>query len=104
MSRKPLQTKSLWDRTVEWTIAIGERVLAPIERFIGRRSLVGDATFFPLERFSWVALIEENWQVIREELETALEDHADLANLQEIYKDQLEITDDERWTTFLLYG
>ena len=38
--------KSLWERTVELTIVIGEKVLAPIERFIGRRSLVGDATFF----------------------------------------------------------
>ena len=104
MSRKPLETKSLWDRTVEWTIAIGERVLAPVERFIGRRSLVGDATFFPLERFAWVGLIEENWHVIREELETVLEDHADLANFQDISKDQLEITDDDRWKTFFLYG
>ena len=42
-------SKSLWERTVEVTIAVGERVLAPIERFIGRRSLVGDATFFELE-------------------------------------------------------
>jgi hypothetical protein len=39
--------KSLWERTVELTIAVGERILAPIERFIGKRSLVGDATFFP---------------------------------------------------------
>ena len=72
------QGKTLWERTVEWTIAIGERVLAPIERFIGRRSLVGDATFFPLERFSWVRHIEDNWTVIRQELETVLEDHAGL--------------------------
>ncbi len=41
----------MWDRVVQWTIAAGERVLAPVERFIGKRSLVGDATFFPLERF-----------------------------------------------------
>jgi len=43
-------------------------------------------------------------QVIREELETVLEDHADLANFQDISKDQLEITDDDRWKTFFLYG
>ncbi len=53
------------------TIAVGERILAPIERFIGRRSLVGDATFFPLERFPWVEHIEDNWTVIREEVERA---------------------------------
>ena len=47
--------RSAWERTVELTIAIGERVLAPIERFIGRRSLVGDETFFPTDRFPWIA-------------------------------------------------
>jgi aspartyl/asparaginyl beta-hydroxylase (cupin superfamily) len=98
------QGKSLWERTVELTITVGERVLAPIERWIGRRSLVGDATFFPLERFAWVEHVEDNWTVIRQELETVLEDHAALANFQDISKDQIEITDDDRWKTFFLYG
>jgi len=72
--------KSLWDQTVQLTITVGERVLAPVERFIGRRSLVGDATFLPLERFPWVAHVEQNWTVIREELESVLEDRAALPN------------------------
>src|ERR1700751_482617 len=55
--------QSLWDRVVALTIALGERILAPIERFIGKRSLVGDMTFFPLERFDWVKHIEDNWMV-----------------------------------------
>src|SRR5271156_6181092 len=99
-----MSRKSLWERIVEWTIAVGERVLVPVERFIGRRSLVGDATFFPLERFPWVKHVEENWAVIREELERVVEDHEGLANFQDISKDQIEITDDDRWKTFFLYG
>ena len=98
------QPKSLWDRTVDFTVAAGERLLAPIERFIGRRSLVGDATFFETERFPWVAHIEHNWTVIREELEHVLEDRAALPNFQDISKDQIGITDDDRWKTFFLYG
>jgi ornithine lipid ester-linked acyl 2-hydroxylase len=94
----------MWERVVEWTIAVGERVLAPVERFIGRRSLVGDATFFANERFPWVTHIEANWEVIREELESVLADHDALPNFQDISKDQLEITDDDRWKTFFLYG
>src|SRR5271169_4866479 len=97
-------SKSLWERTVELTITLGERILAPIERFIGRRSLVGDATFFGRERFPWVEHIEANWRVIREELEGVLEDREGLANFQDISKDQIEITDDDRWKTFFLYG
>jgi ornithine lipid ester-linked acyl 2-hydroxylase len=97
-------SKSLWERTVELTIAVGERLLAPIERFIGRRSLVGDATFFPLERFPWIGHIEENWTTIREEVEQLLAEQAELPNFQDISKDQVEITDDDRWKTFFLYG
>ncbi len=99
-----MSQKSLWERTVELTIAAGERILAPIERFIGRRSLVGDATFFDNDRFPWIAEIEANWQTIREEAERLLEDRDDLANFQDISKDQIEITDDDRWKTFFLYG
>ena len=33
-----------------------------------------------------------------------LEDHAALPNFQDISKDQIEITDDDRWKTFFLYG
>ena len=96
--------KSLWERSVELTIYLGERILAPIERWIGRRSLVGDATFFPLERFPWIADLEANWSLIREELERVLEDREALPNFQDISRDQVEITDDDRWKTFFLYG
>jgi aspartyl/asparaginyl beta-hydroxylase (cupin superfamily) len=99
-----MSRKSLWERIVQWTITGGERVLAPIERWIGRRSLVGDATFFPLERFPWVRQVEDNWTTIRGELERVLEDHEALPNFQDISKDQIEITDDDRWKTFFLYG
>jgi len=99
-----MRSRSPWERTVELTIAVGEWILAPIERFIGRRSLVGDATFFPLERFPWVQHIEEHWEVIREELEGVLEDREALPNFQDISKDQIEITDDDRWKTYFLYG
>ncbi|HUH81266.1 MAG TPA: aspartyl/asparaginyl beta-hydroxylase domain-containing protein [Solirubrobacteraceae bacterium] len=92
------------DRMVELTVAVGERLLAPIERFIGRRSLVGDHTFFDTAQFPWVDHIERNWTVIREELMTLLEDHDALPNFQDISKDQIGITDDDRWKTFFLYG
>lgn len=96
--------KSLWERTVELTIAGGERALAPIERFVGKRSLVGDQPFFPLERFPWVAHVEANWEVIAQELQAVLADREALPSFQEISKDQIAITDDDRWKTFFLYG
>jgi ornithine lipid ester-linked acyl 2-hydroxylase len=94
----------MWDRVVQWTIAVGERVLAPVERFVGRRSLVGDSEFFPPERFPWVAHIEGHRGVIEEELRGVLADREALPNFQDISRDQIEITDDDRWKTFFLYG
>jgi beta-hydroxylase len=94
----------MWDRVVQWTIAVGERILAPIERFIGRRSLVGEETFFANDRFPWIAEVEANWTTIRAELEKVLEDREALPNFQDISKDQIEITDDDDWKTFFLYG
>jgi len=99
-----MSQKSLWERTVELTIAIGESVLAPIERFIGKRSLVGDATFFANDRFPWIEEIEANWTTIRDELEKVLEDREALPNFQDISRDQIEITDDDNWKTFFLFG
>ena len=99
-----MDRQAVWDRAVALTTELGERILAPIERFIGKRSLVGDATFLPLERFPWVGHIEDNWTAIREEAEQLLEHQAELASFQEISKDQIEITDDDRWKTFFIYG
>jgi beta-hydroxylase len=97
-------SKSAWERTVELTISVGERILAPIERFIGKRSLVGDETFFDPSLFPWVAEIEANWLTIRRELEAVLADREALPNFQDISKDQIEITDDDRWKTYFLFG
>jgi aspartyl/asparaginyl beta-hydroxylase (cupin superfamily) len=94
----------MWEKIVSLTISVGERILAPIERFIGRRSIVGDATFFENGRFPWIAEIEANWTTIRSELEGVLADREALPNFQDISKDQIEITDDDRWKTFFLYG
>jgi beta-hydroxylase len=96
--------KSPWDRTVEWTIRLGDRALAPVERWIGRRSPLGDHTFFDGATLTGVAELEAHWREIRAELERVLEHREALPNFQEISKDQLEITDDDRWKTLFLYG
>jgi beta-hydroxylase len=94
----------MWERVVALTISVGERILAPVERFIARRSLVGDATFFDPALFPWIAELEASWEAIREELQGVLAEREALPNFQDISKDQIEITDDDRWKTFFLYG
>jgi beta-hydroxylase len=95
---------ALKDSAIAVSVAAGERVLAPIERFVGRRSLVGDTPFLADEQFAWTGPIEARWREIREECERLMVDHEALPNFQEISSDQAEITDDDRWKTLFLYG
>jgi ornithine lipid ester-linked acyl 2-hydroxylase len=94
----------LRQRIVDGTIAFGERVLPPLERWIARQSPVGDATFFDTARFPWIAPMEENWRVIRSELDAVLERREDLPNFQDISTDQLELTTDDNWKTYFFFG
>jgi aspartyl/asparaginyl beta-hydroxylase (cupin superfamily) len=96
--------RSLWERTVDLTVAGGERLLRPVERLVGRRSLVGDSPFFEPARFAWTSTLESRWREIRAELERLLEQRDALPSFQEISRDQVAITDDDRWKTLFLYG
>jgi beta-hydroxylase len=96
--------KRLWDRLVELTVLVGERILWQIEKLIGAASLVGEKTFFDVEDFPWVRQVEASWPAIRAELDRVLEDREHLPNFQDISVDQATITNDDRWKTYFLYG
>jgi beta-hydroxylase len=96
--------RALHRRAVALSVAAGERALAPVERFVGKRSLVRDTPFLANELFDWVAEIDSHWLEIREEAQRLLVDHDALPNFQDISSDQAEITNDDRWKTLFLYG
>jgi len=91
-------------KIVDVTTRAGERILAPIERWIGRSSLVGDRTFWEVEEFPWARTVEAEWHLIRTELEAVLQDHDALPNFQEISTDQVALTNDDQWKAFFIYG
>ena len=82
----------------------GEKVLRQLEQLIARFSLIGDATFFDSQQFSWVAHLESHWQSIRQELNSVLNNVDELPNFQDISTDQYSITQDNRWKTYFLYA
>lgn len=87
---------------------VGFQIIQRIERFIGRRSLVGDRPFFEAENhpehFAWTHRLEANWEAIRAEADQILTRRDELPNFQDISEDQKSITQDDRWKTFFLYG
>jgi len=96
--------RSARERAVDVANRVGERFLRWLDRYFGRRSLVGDHTFFDQAAFPWIAELEAGAPTIRRELESVLEYRDDLPNFQDISTDQLQLTSDDGWKTFFFYG
>ncbi len=91
-------------RRKPWYIKVGRRLLGAVDRFFARHSLVGDAPFFEPKSFAWARPLEENWRVIRRELNDVLRERESLPSFQDISPDQVRISPDDKWKTFFLYG
>lgn len=86
------------------SVAIGKWVLQHIERALIHFSVIADQPFFNAQDFAWTSPLEADWKKIRLELDRILEKQDQLPNFQDISKDQINITQDNRWKTFFLYG
>lgn len=84
---------------------LGKKLLWNLEKFISRYSLVANTPFLDPEQFSWKPVLEENWQVIRQDLDQLLQYADELPRFQDISPDQAKnISKDDLWKTFFLYG
>jgi ornithine lipid ester-linked acyl 2-hydroxylase len=81
------------------SIAIGA-----LEKRIDQRSVVGTGPFFSGDVLPWYRTLEDNWGIIRGELDQILEYRDDLPNFQDISEEQRRLTDDDRWKTYFFYG
>ncbi|KQZ81569.1 MULTISPECIES: aspartyl/asparaginyl beta-hydroxylase domain-containing protein [unclassified Pseudomonas] len=86
------------------SVALGLWIIKRLEKTILRNSTVGDSPFFEPRQFAWVTELEANWPSILKELEVVLDDRDRLPNFQDISKDQRNITQDDKWKTYFLYG
>ncbi|MDQ8045750.1 MAG: aspartyl/asparaginyl beta-hydroxylase domain-containing protein [Solirubrobacteraceae bacterium] len=89
---------------VELSTKTGRHLVAPIERWIGRHSPVGDTPFYDDAQFPWIEEIEAHWTEIRDELEAVLGDRESIPAFQEVSTDQKSLSDDDRWKTYFLFG
>ena len=92
------------ERAVDGLNEVGARLLQQIERLIVRASLVPTTPFLDPATFPWIRTLEDNWKVIRRELDEVLTYREQLPNFQDISTDQESITDDDRWKTFFFFG
>jgi len=88
---------------------VGEPILRNFEKAISQSSKIGDTPFFDAqkypEHFEWVPMLEENWPVIREEVDRLLPYQEKLPSFQDISPDQgYSTSTDDLWKTYFLYG
>ena len=62
----------------------------------------GRANFYPKDEFAWPAELEANWHVIRGELDALLENLEDIPAIQEVSTEQLPLSQDDKWRSFIL--
>lgn len=86
------------------SVAVGLWLIKRLENAIRHYSTVGNTPFFDTRQFPWVQQLEAEWRSIRKELEQVLGEREKIPNFQDISRDQLNLTRDDRWKTFFLYG
>ncbi len=75
-----------------------------LEQWVARQSQIGEAAFFPADTFPWARTLEANWQTIRAELDSVLEEADALPNFQDIMPRQYRLSPDNRWKTYYFYA
>ena len=74
----------------------------PTEWLVRRFSCVGQHPFFNPSEFDWIPRIEADWTAIRDELRLLLRKGERIPSFHEISPDQLKITQDDTWKTYML--
>ncbi len=82
----------------------GRKLLKQVQQRIGRASLIGDQPFFSVAQFPWANELEDNWRVIREELDVVLQHRDDLPDFKDISPDQKHLAKENQWKTFFFFA
>jgi aspartyl/asparaginyl beta-hydroxylase (cupin superfamily) len=82
----------------------GKNFIRGMAAFLGRQSLVGDAPVLDKSLFPYLKPLEDNWQVIRAELDEILKHREAVPLFHELSQDQKKISKGPNWRTFILYG
>ena len=82
----------------------GRSSFRKLDEVMARSSLVGTPAVFDPSLFPWVAEFEAGASKVRAELDALLTFREHLPALQEIQPDQISLSEDRRWRTFVLWG
>jgi len=72
--------------------------------FLRKYSLIGDPDVFDPRDFSWVAPLEVDWKVIRDEAMSVMAERDALPPIAEISPDHERLGRDRKWKTYFIWG
>jgi beta-hydroxylase len=99
-----LQEQTFRDRNDSPLKKLGHLAMHTLDRVYGRFSKVGDRPVHDPHLFEWTSMLEDNWHVMREELDDVLQHREALPSFHDIAEDASTISQDDDWKTFFLYG
>lgn len=99
-----VQQETFQQRNDSFLKQLGHLGMHALDGVFGRFSKVGDRPVHAPDRFGWTSLLEENWTVMRQELDAILQHREALPSFQDIAEDASTISQDDNWKTFFLYG
>ncbi len=85
-------------------VTVGLWIIKRVEKVLIHYSQVDNLMFFDPQDFIWTKNLEAEWKTIRRELDQILQHPEKIPSFQDISKDQANISKDDRWKTFFLYG
>jgi ornithine lipid ester-linked acyl 2-hydroxylase len=83
---------------------VGKKSIAWLENIIAHYSLVENTYFLDPSNFTWTTKLENNWQIIRKELDVILKFTNQLPSLHDISQCDYGLSHDNQWKTYFLYG
>lgn len=97
-------TEQLRKKKRKMVMDLGGKVLWNLEKMMTKFSKIPTTPFLDPHQFEWAGHLEENWEVIRKELDEILKYKELIPRFQDISEDQKSISKDDDWKTFFLYG
>jgi ornithine lipid ester-linked acyl 2-hydroxylase len=99
--RSPGEAIARWKEPIRYWASIG---LFRGAELVNARGTRPRRTFFETTDFPWIRTLEDNWLVIRGELDRLMRRMDLIPRYQSIQVEAQSITNDARWKTFVLYG
>ncbi len=87
-----------------FAVRVGSRLRWPLNRFLGRQSLIGAGPFFDEAQVPGLDVLRANWKVILGEAQALMMDRDAVPPLGEISPDHRTLAPDTSWKSFFFSG